>query len=858
MKKNILIFVAFLLITTITEGQSTLVGMTAWGSSQSNAKGTIFSLTTGDTIISKQYNFLATGYNAYGELCQAPNGKLYGMTYKGGTNNLGVLFEYEIPTNNYVTLIDFDGFNKGSYPRGSLVLSSNGKMYGMTTYGGSNNSGILFEFDPSISSLTKKFDFTGSVNGKNPQGSLIQASNGKLYGMTNLGGINNKGVLFEYDYTTNIYVKKIDFAGSSNGEAPIGSLMQGANGKIYGMTSLGGINNKGLVFEYNYSSNALIKRHDFTGFIYSDGSFPKGSLLQASDGKLYGLTSTGGNSDAGTIFQYNPSDSTYGKEFDFSGTTTGSNPFGSLLQASNGKFYGMTNMGGANGEGVLFEFNPIDSTFINRFDFDVNSNEGFPYGSLIKDTNGKLYGMTNGGGTNYPGILFEFNPTTLAFIKKLDFSITAVGSSPKGSLIHALNGKFYGMTEFGGANDLGVIFEYDIITNSVIRIFDFDGLNGQQPTGSLLQAANGKLYGMTPLGGINNFGVLFEYDPTNLSFTKIHDFGVTIDGGGPNGSLMQASNGKLYGLTIRDSAGINGGTLFEYDISISTFTTKYIFSSANNWNMGKAPYGSLIEVSNGKLFGMTAGGGLSFSGVIFEYNFLTNTYTKKFDFYAPGCMPKGSLLKATNGLLYGMTEFSGSTGGSGIGPGIIFSFNPLNNVLTKIHDFVCDGSPQSGWSPRGSLIQASNGKLYGMCSYTASIWTHCDKLFEYDINSNTYRNNIDFNSNLDKGYGSHPYGDLLEYGVTSGAGISNSKLNAKIDIFPNPTGGIVTINLNWQSTKNTYQLAVYNLIGEQVYSSKNIQLNIAKIDLSNQPSGIYFIKIKTEEGEISKKIIVNR
>ena len=134
--------------------------------------------------------------------------------YAGGEINNGVLFEYDLAKDTLSKRKDFDGIN-GSYPIGSLMQASNGKLYGMTIEGGSNGVGVLFEYDFATNILTKKVDFEGNSTGSYTPGNLIQANNGKLYGMTLGGGTNDDGVIFEYDPATNIFTKKIDFDGNN-------------------------------------------------------------------------------------------------------------------------------------------------------------------------------------------------------------------------------------------------------------------------------------------------------------------------------------------------------------------------------------------------------------------------------------------------------------------------------------------------------------------------------------------------------------------------------------------------------------------------------------------------------------------
>ena len=178
--------------------------------------------------------------------------------------------------------------------------------------------------------------------------------------------------------------------------------------------------------------------------------------------------------------------------------------------------------------------------------------------------NNKLYGMTSSGGSNDAGVIFEFDPSTCTLIKKVDFGKDA--HNPNGSLFQAFNGKFYGMTSYGGYNDQGVLFEWDLASSTIYQKILFTDTNGKYPQGSLIQTDNGMLYGMTAMGGINNSGVLFEFDPVAGHYIKKHDFEENIHSkeGMVFGSLCKAKNGKLYGMTAGGGPGGNG-KVFEFE-----------------------------------------------------------------------------------------------------------------------------------------------------------------------------------------------------------------------------------------------------------------------------------------------------
>jgi uncharacterized repeat protein (TIGR03803 family) len=143
------------------------------------------------------------------------------MTLVGGSSGNGVVFSFDLSSSAYTTVKEFDITN-GRYPVGRLVQASNGKLYGMTYQGGSSGAGVVFSFDPSSSAYTKVQDFDGA-NGTYPLGSLVQASNGKLYGMTFQGGSSDAGVVFSFDPSSSAYTKVQDFDGANGARPYLGS-----------------------------------------------------------------------------------------------------------------------------------------------------------------------------------------------------------------------------------------------------------------------------------------------------------------------------------------------------------------------------------------------------------------------------------------------------------------------------------------------------------------------------------------------------------------------------------------------------------------------------------------------------------
>ena len=695
-------------------------------------------------------------------------------------------------------------------PMGDLVKARNGKLYGMTRSGGSSDDGVIFSFDPSSGTYTKLKDFGGTL-GSDPLGSLMQASDDKLYGMTSDGGSSNAGVIFSFDPSSGIYTKLKDFGGA-DGSNPRGSLMQASDGRLYGMTRWGGSENRGVIFSFDPSRGTYTKLKDFTvskDFTVNGGYFPFGSLMQASNGKLYGMTNSGGVLNRGVIFSFDPVTEAYTKVKEFLGPD-GSDPEGSLIQASNGLLYGMTPYGGKNVAGVIFALDPSSGNF-HGISFPGDANGGRPTGSLMQASNGKLYGLTAAG--TY-GVIFSFDPSSGTYTNLKSFGGTE-GVSPAGSLVQASNGKLYGMTQYGGISSVGVIFSLDPSSGVYTKLKDFIGKDGSAPRGSLVKARDGKLYGMTLSGGKYGGGIIFCFDPASGAYTKPKDFGWRdSDGKSPHGSLVLAGNGKLYGMTA-GGGDWGHGTIFSFDPSSSIFTKlkDFGFGGAD----GSDPRGSLFRANTGKLYGMTSSGGSNNKGVIFSFDPATNAYTKLKDFGgADGATPIGDLAQASFGTLYGMTSRGGSSD-----RGVIFSFNPSTGVYKKLKDF--GGS--EGAAPLGSLVLSKNGgRFYGMTSSGGSY--NYGVIFEINHFSVTpYKKLYDLGGT--KGQGVNPFGSLVQardaklYGTTANGGSRNLGVIFSFD----PSSNTYTELNNFDGTNGSHPVGSLLEVGSTPTTISTASLN---------------------------------
>ncbi len=709
--------------------------------------------------------------------------QLWGMTPFGGPDNLGLLFNTDGKGNNFTIKHPFTTLNKGAHPNKDLI-EFNGKVYGLTIEGGENDNGVLFEWDPASNHYEVKYNFN-DADGNRPSGILTEF-NQKLYGVTSGGGLHGAGVILEWDPAMNVYTKKVDLLMETGGN-PMGSLTL-YKGKFYGTTTYGGMygypgeDGDGVLFVWDPVSNIYNKLFDFN---LLDGTNPFGNLY-CYNGNLYGMASTGGTGDAGTIFEFDPETNQFSKKHDFSEESEGRLAYGNLVLVED-KFYGFTYRGGIAPyySGVIFEWNPVTNNYSKKFDFDY-TNGGTASGTLTY-YNGKFYGMTESGGSFDMGVIFEWDPVTNIYTKKQDFDATN-GGYPEGSLL-LINNTFFGVTAHGGSL-AGVIFEWNPASNQLSKKIDFNIRDGANPFGSLT-ACNGNLYGMSFYGGVENEGVIFEYDPLAEKFTKKIDirpatmgshpvaglipynnkfYGMTnsldgaiiewdpvtnicsqkhrfiaIDGSSPNGNLGSA-DGKLYGTTFEGGGNNQSnarGLIFQYDPAPPPYTMDYEVKVTFTGVNGSNPNGTLTRYAD-KLYGLTAYGGSNQAGVIFEWDPVTNIFIKKFDFAnSTGAVPFGNLTMV-NGVFYGMTSKGGINDA-----GVIFEWNPLTNLFKKRFDF----SLSNGGNPTGSLA-FSGGNFYGLAPAGGNYGSGV--IFEWNPSTNEYTKKKDF-SGQD---GANPGSDL--------------------------------------------------------------------------------------------------
>ena len=375
----------------ILDGTGDFYGTTAAGGivgglCQSFGCGTVFERTASGTV-KILYDFSASpdGEDPIGGLVRDSKGNLYGTTGYGGnaggvcgTNGCGTVFELVKTGATYTEklLYAFTGGTDGANPGSGLVRDTGGNLYGTTLGGGGSGCssgagcGTVFKIT-SAGNEEVLYSFTGNADGAMPSASLILDAAGNLYGTTAYGGNVGGGcgslgcgVVFKVT-PAGQEVVLYKFKGSADGQFPLAPLVRDGNGNLYGTTSTGGDvsnidctiqgNGCGGVFELT-EKGVLRTLYTFTGYP-TDGQHPLAGMVRDKQGNLYGTTDGGGPSNRGTVFKVTPS----GVEevlHSFVGGSDGVNPYGSLVLDAKGNLYGTALYGGAFGDGVLFKVIP--------------------------------------------------------------------------------------------------------------------------------------------------------------------------------------------------------------------------------------------------------------------------------------------------------------------------------------------------------------------------------------------------------------------------------------------------------------------------------------------------------------------
>jgi uncharacterized repeat protein (TIGR03803 family) len=327
-----------------------LYGTTNYGGAYGNAfgDGAVYSVDpkTGAETVLHSFGSGADGANPYSTLV-ATKRMLYGTTYYGGTYGTGTVFAVDAKTGAETVLHSFGSGTDGQYPRAG-VIDVNGTLYGTTNFGGTSENGTLFALDIKSGVESVLYSFGNSPDGRAPS-SVLTYVNGRLYGTTVAGGTNNSGTAFEFDPHAGTETIIHSFAGGADGSLPVAGLLD-VNGVLYGTTLSGGTNDDGTIYALDPNTGTETVLHSFGNG--TDGQSPDASLVAVKH-TLYGTTLSGGANNAGSVFTFDLEANAETVIHSFGSGSDGANPSNELIDVK-GALYGTTGLGGTNGLGTVF------------------------------------------------------------------------------------------------------------------------------------------------------------------------------------------------------------------------------------------------------------------------------------------------------------------------------------------------------------------------------------------------------------------------------------------------------------------------------------------------------------------------
>jgi uncharacterized repeat protein (TIGR03803 family) len=633
------------------------------------------------------------------------------------------------------TLATFTGSN-GANPEAGLVLDGAGNLYGTTVNGGAASSGTVFEVQNGSGTVTTLATFNGT-NGAQPFGGLVDAG-GNFFGTTAAGGASGAGTIFEIPSGSGTLATLASFSSVTTGRAPLGTLLD-VSGSLLGTASAGGPSGDGTVFELANGSHTITGLASFSG---TNGANPNAGLLLDSifSGNLFGTAVNGGSSGQGTVFEIKKGTSTI-TAFSLSGFN-GAQPYGDLIKDASGNLFTTTAAGGSSADGTVLElrlafgggYNPI--TLANF----TGTNGAGPRAGLVFDTSGDLFGTTAAGGDSGLGTVFEIPQGTNQLTTIASFN-GANGANPYGGLVLDSSGNVYGTTEAGGASSDGTVFSVAVpvtiltpnLANWTVNqpgysqtltasagnaTFTYATSAGTLPAGLTLSSA-GVLSGTPTSVGSSTFTVTatdaagasgsmsytVTINPTVMMVTTSlanwtvnqPGYSQTLNASGGTGTYTFSSSGTLPpGLTL-STGGILSGTptmtgaytfmVTATDLAGASASRSYTITINppvtipsiplswgpvvvvgsgvdSNGNVLGAPRAGLIEDQSGDLFGTTNGGATN-KGTVFElpgpppYS-ASGVMSILATFNGSnGSFPHGNLVEDDSGSIFGTTEAGG-------------------------------------------------------------------------------------------------------------------------------------------------------------------------------------------------------
>lgn len=718
-------------------------------------------------------------------------GTFYGFTQYGQDGaGYGSMFKMTT-TGTVTTLVNFTGGATSPYqPAAGPVLTSTNTYYGTSIYGGTSGTGTIFKavVSGSTATVTVVHSFTGgAADGQYAYAGLIKASDGLLYGTTLYGGANNQGIVYSFDPASSTFTIRHSFNSSADIYYGETGVCEGPDGKLYGSNPYcAGFN--GGVYRINKDGTGYSLVY---GFSSTDpaGYNPWSDLVKGNDGKLYGTCYSGGANGIGTIFRVNtagagsvePVWSFTGFEGASPGYPYATNPQVRMTTGIGNLMYGATRAGGLYGYGTIFKLDTSTNTAtllgnLAQTNGDQSLNPLVLNGATLYATSyyGGLSGQSGPGGSP-TGWGSTVSCTTTGTLKLLHSWYIQDGYFPYDSPTAPISGYCYGTTYYGGQFSVGTIYKIGTtgsFTYSVLHSFNNYLLEGAYPWGGLFKAADGALYGTTSGGGLFGYGTIFKVTTSGV-LTVLHHFRASQECYSPYRKLVQGygTDKNLYGTCwVGGPAGY--GSVFKIDTAGKTFQIIHYFGNLDGRNSACQLTVENDGITTKYLYGTTYAGGTSGVGTLFRMNSSGTSYTVLHNFTGgtDGSYPGyfGGPMPELSGVLYG-TTYTGGTAANGV----LWKYDTTTSTFTPLHQF--NNAVGEGYYPYGGVSTDGVGNFYGTCYYGAV--AGMGTVWKYNPGSSTFTVLHTFTGSPD---GAYPQGGVvydtasgLLWGTTSNGGTTN-------------------------------------------------------------------------------------
>ncbi len=672
--------------------------------------------------------------------CQGPlylhsDGSFYGVAGGGAftgtststTTGKGTVFRVT-PTGQFdwASFTGMSGGMVGQSPSGSLVMSSDGWLWGTTTGAGNYYTyGTIYRMRPGTfeHQVMATMNVSGII-GSLPQRGLTPDGTGWLWGVTPNGGTSDRGVIYKIHESSGQYVAVVsaftNTTGATRGTTPNGELYYDGSTYMWGVTSAGGSGSSGTVFKVDHTTGAFTTLGEFTGTSATNsprGTGPNGRLVPDGHGFLWGSLHNGAAGN-GALFKVEMSTGTVTTVFEFTGNTgahLGANPRGSLVPDAEGNLWGVTALGGTNAKGTIFKLDPVTPTLTTMVDFGttaaIATGLNNPINPLANDGHGYLWGMASSGASSTSWSLYkvEIATGTTTMVTQADNTgYTPRGTMPQAGLASQPNSDWL----YGTTASVDSLFRINSVTGKREQLVDLRALGttagGQSPSATLHFHTDGTLWGCTTGGGAGGYGAVFKYDPATSAFSIVASFTGTsgaLHGAAPKGILATGKDGFIWGTTSTNQSG----NIFKIDPATNQATVVKTFTAGST--DGDTPLGGLTNDGHGILWGTTSRGGAGY-GTVYKIDSSTGTFTVMLSFTGatgavPGSTPIGNLIIDNAGNIWGMTNVAVGT------PNVryVFKFNPTTKAFTNVFTEVPLVYPRRSLYP-GTLAKGADGSLW--------------------------------------------------------------------------------------------------------------------------------------------------